>query len=83
MALESRVDADLASGLDRELVGELEALTAEHPFREMFSAQHMLAHYRAGRQADALRVYGRMREHLIDDSARRPPQLLRPPTVAR
>lgn len=67
VALELRVDADLAAGLHRQLVGELEALTADHPFREAFHAQHMLALYRSGRQAEALRTYQRMREVLADE----------------
>jgi DNA-binding SARP family transcriptional activator/WD40 repeat protein/tRNA A-37 threonylcarbamoyl transferase component Bud32/type II secretory pathway predicted ATPase ExeA len=67
VALESRIDADLASGRDRELVGELEALTVEHPFRESFQSQHLLALYRSGRQAEALRAYTRMREHLAEE----------------
>ena len=67
VALETRVEADLDAGLDRELVGELEALTIEHPLRESFHSQYMLALYRAGRQAEALRAYTRMREYLADE----------------
>jgi DNA-binding SARP family transcriptional activator/WD40 repeat protein/tRNA A-37 threonylcarbamoyl transferase component Bud32 len=67
VALEARVEADMATGLDRELVGELDALTTEHPLRESFHAQYMLALYRAGRQAEALRAYTRMREYLADE----------------
>ncbi len=55
VALETRIEADLACGRHQELVGELEALTVEHPFREGFHAQLMLALYRSGRQAAALR----------------------------
>ena len=33
-ALEQRIDADLAGGRHGELIGELEALVAEHPLRE-------------------------------------------------
>jgi streptogramin lyase len=38
-------------------VTELDALISEHPYREHFRAQSMLALYRSGRQADALAAY--------------------------
>ena len=53
-ALESRIDADMRAGRHREVVGELDALTAEYPYRESLRALHMLALYRCGRQAEAL-----------------------------
>jgi DNA-binding SARP family transcriptional activator len=56
-ALEERLDADLALGRHAELVGELEALVAEHPHRERLRAQLMLALYRCDRQADALAAF--------------------------
>ena len=56
-ALEERVEADLALGRHAELVGELEALIVEHPYRERLRGQLMLALYRSGRQADALAAY--------------------------
>ena len=55
--VEARIDADLAIGRHRTVIGELEALTAEHPLREGFRARHMIALYRDGRQAEALRAY--------------------------
>ena len=63
-AIEERVEADLAFGRQSQLVAELEALTAEHPLRERFHAQLMLALYRSRRQADALAAYRRARSAL-------------------
>src|SRR5262249_29254701 len=56
-ALEQRIDADLALRRHAELVGELESLIAEQPYRERSRAQLMLALYRAGRHAEALGAY--------------------------
>jgi len=65
-AVEERIEAELALGKQRELIGELEALCGEHPYRERFRAQLMLALYRSGRQAEGLEVYQRTRT-LFDD----------------
>ena len=65
-AVELRVEADLATGRHAELIGELQQLTSEHPWRERLHAQLMLALYRSGRQADALQEYGHAREVLIE-----------------
>ena len=66
-ALEERIDADLALGKHTELVPELDALVAEHPYRERFRAQQMLALYRSGRQADALAAYRSARKAFVDE----------------
>jgi DNA-binding SARP family transcriptional activator len=63
-ALEDRIDADLDRGNHAGVVSTLEALVAEHRFRERLIAQLMLALYRCGRQADALEVYRGAREAL-------------------
>ena len=65
-AVESRIDADMRAGRDREVVGELDALTVEYPYRESLRALHMLALYRCGRQAEALRAYAHTREVLVE-----------------
>ncbi len=65
-ATEQRVDAMLATGDHLELIPELEALVAAHPYRERLRAQQMLALYRAGRQADALAAYHQARAILAD-----------------
>jgi len=57
VALEERIEADLALGRHAALVGELQALVAEQPLRERLRAQYMHALYGAGRQADALEAY--------------------------
>ncbi len=67
VALERRIDADLALGRRAELVGELEALTRQHPYREALRAQLMLALYGSGRQAEALDVYRGTRRLLVDE----------------
>jgi predicted ATPase/DNA-binding SARP family transcriptional activator len=66
-AIEDRIEADLASGRHAELVGELESLIAEHPLRERLRGQLMLALYRGGRQADALKAYQAARQMLIEE----------------
>ncbi len=66
-ALMDRIDCELALGRHDDLVGELEVLLAEHPLRERLYAQQMLALYRSGRQADALRVYQRARAVLVEE----------------
>ena len=64
VAVEDRIDADLARGNHAAVVSKLEGLVAQHPFREGLIAQLMLALYRCGRQADALEVYRRARQAL-------------------
>ena len=66
-AVELRIDADLALGRHDELVGELEALVAEHPLRERLRRCLMTALYRSGRQAEALDAYRDARRALVDE----------------
>ncbi|HEV7650982.1 MAG TPA: AfsR/SARP family transcriptional regulator [Actinophytocola sp.] len=63
--LEDRLDAELTCGRHREITPELEVITATEPLRERLCQQFMLALYRSGRQADALRIYRRTREALV------------------
>jgi len=66
-ASEELIEAGLELGRHAQLVGELEALVAEHPLRERLRGQLMLALYRSGRQAEALEAYRRARETLVDE----------------
>src|SRR5207249_8983242 len=67
VALEKRIEADLALGRHAELIAELGGLVREHPLRERLRAQLMLALYRAGRQAEALEAYQDARRALVVD----------------
>jgi predicted ATPase/DNA-binding SARP family transcriptional activator len=67
VALESRAGADLGLGRHSELAAELEALCREHPLRERLWELLILALYRAGRQAEALRAYTEVRDRLVGE----------------
>jgi WD40 repeat protein/DNA-binding SARP family transcriptional activator len=75
--LEQRIEADLRLGRNATLVAELEALVAEHPLREQFRAQLMLALYRSGRPAEAIGRYHAGRRTLIDELGLEPSAELR------
>jgi YVTN family beta-propeller protein len=66
-ALEKRIEADLALGRHADVAGELETLVAENPLRESLTRHLMLALYRAGRQAEALRGFQQTRRRLVED----------------
>jgi predicted ATPase/DNA-binding SARP family transcriptional activator len=75
-ALEDRIEADLALGRHTALVGELEGLLAEHPFRERLWGQLMVALYRSGRQADSLQAFHRARQVLDQELGIQPSRWL-------
>ena len=66
-AVETELEAELSAGRHREVIGRFEALLTEHPLRERLWWLLMLALYRSGRQADALRAYQRARAHLREE----------------
>jgi predicted ATPase/DNA-binding SARP family transcriptional activator len=66
-ALEDRIDADLALGRHDAVLAELDELVTAHPLRERLCGQLMRALAAAGRQADALAAYQRLRERLVDE----------------
>ena len=77
-AVEDRIDADLALGRHAGVVGELKALVAVYPLRERLQGQLMLALYRSGRQAEALKVYRAARRTLVEELGLEPgPELQR------
>jgi predicted ATPase/DNA-binding SARP family transcriptional activator len=66
-AIEDLIEARLEVRDHDAIVGRLEALTAEHPFRERLWGQLMLALYRSGRQSEALNTYQRLRSILGEE----------------
>jgi predicted ATPase/DNA-binding SARP family transcriptional activator len=66
-AVEVQAEARLALGEHSLLAGELGELVARHPLRERLRAAHMLALYRAGRQAEAVKSYTELRRQLADN----------------
>jgi DNA-binding SARP family transcriptional activator len=77
-AVEESLEAHLALGRHHEMCGVAEEAVAAGPLRERRWAALMLALYRAGRQADALATYRRLRETLADQLGLDPsPQLSR------
>jgi DNA-binding SARP family transcriptional activator/WD40 repeat protein len=66
-AVEHRIRADLAVGNHDAVIGELETLIRENPYRERLRELQMLALYRSGRQVEALRSYQRARTLLSEE----------------
>ncbi len=62
-----RIDADLGAGAAGELIAELEALVDEHPFEERAWGQLITALHNAGRKADALAAFQRVRRLLSQE----------------
>jgi predicted ATPase/DNA-binding SARP family transcriptional activator len=65
IAVEARAGADLMLGRHGELAGDLEPWCRRHPLRERLWELHILALYRAGRQAEALTAYTEVRDRLV------------------
>jgi DNA-binding SARP family transcriptional activator len=63
----ARAEAEIACGRGYAVIGELEALTVEHPYREPLWAQLIIAYYLAERQSEALDAYQRLKTTLADD----------------
>jgi DNA-binding SARP family transcriptional activator/tetratricopeptide (TPR) repeat protein len=66
-AVETRIEAELLLGHHHEVIGELESLTEDHWTRERLWCQRMVALYRCGRQAEALRVFQNLRDLLVSE----------------
>ncbi|GIH96808.1 BTAD domain-containing putative transcriptional regulator [Planobispora siamensis] len=76
-ALETCLELEIELGRHHQVIPELVALVAESPLRERVRAQLMLAQYRAGQRAEALRTYQRTRRHLLEQIGLEPGPTLR------
>jgi DNA-binding SARP family transcriptional activator/Flp pilus assembly protein TadD len=66
-AEEEKADALIALGRHEEILADLTVMVTEHPLRERMRGLLMLALYRSGRQAEALRVFGEGRKVLAEE----------------
>jgi SARP family transcriptional regulator, regulator of embCAB operon len=63
----ARAEAEIACGRGYAVIGELETLTAEHPYHEPLWTQLITAYYLAERQSEALDAYRRVKTTLAED----------------
>lgn len=63
----ARAEAEIACGRANSVIGDLETLAAEHPYREPLWAQLITAYYVSERQSDALNAYHRLKTALVED----------------
>ena len=66
-AEEALLEAEMALGRHREVVAAAQSAVEAEPLREQRWATLMLALYRSGRQADALRAFQRLRHRLDEE----------------
>jgi DNA-binding SARP family transcriptional activator len=67
LAVEALMDTELLVGDHAMVIGELSGLVESFPLRERLWGQLILALYRSGRQAEALRAYARVKETLATE----------------
>ena len=63
----ARAEAEIACGRANAVIGSLEGLSVEHPYREPLWAQLITAYYLSERQSDALDAYRRLKTALSAD----------------
>ena len=60
-------DAQLRSGQGEKIAADLAVRAAQHPLDERVAGQYMLALHQAGRTADALEHYRKLRARLVEE----------------
>ncbi|WP_189061543.1 AfsR/SARP family transcriptional regulator [Longimycelium tulufanense] len=76
-ATEQRAEVMLGLGRDTEVAAELAGLVIDHPLRERLRGLLMMALYRSGRQAEALKVFQDARQLLVEELGIEPGRDLR------
>lgn len=76
VGMEMLCDTQIRRGLPEAVVGELAALTAEHPLRESLAGRYMLALSRCGDRHGAMNVYTSMYRRLDEELGVRPCQAM-------
>lgn len=72
LAIEARIDADLQLGRHAEVLGELRGMLAADPTRESIAAAAMIAAFRSTGSAEALEIFGTVREALLRELGAEP-----------
>jgi DNA-binding SARP family transcriptional activator len=75
-AIEDKFHACLAAGIQGGVISELKKMAMLYPWRERLAEMLMIALYRSGRQADALREYNVVRRRLVDELGMEPSAIL-------
>jgi DNA-binding SARP family transcriptional activator len=77
VTITDRAEAEIELGRHQQVVADLHTFVHEHPLRERGWELLLLALYRSGRQAEALRRYQQVRAILIDELGIEPGPALR------
>lgn len=75
-AIEDKFHACIVAGIQGGVISELKKMAMLYPWRERLAEMLMIALYRSGRQADALREYNLVRRRLVDELGMEPSTML-------
>ncbi|MCT2582800.1 AfsR/SARP family transcriptional regulator [Actinophytocola gossypii] len=75
-AIEDKFHACVVAGIEGGVISELKKMAMLYPWRERLAEMLMIALYRSGRQADALREYNVVRRRLVDELGMEPSAML-------
>lgn len=76
-AIEDKFHACIVAGIQGGVISELKKMAMLYPWRERLAEMLMVALYRSGRQADALREYNVVRRRLVEELGMEPSAMLR------